>query len=219
MSRNASTRFLVPIVAMAALALLIILPRWVSPSLVDTCRNPQRFADITRVPGSAADYQHEVPDRALRLQDLAGEFDNPALPEHPGRFRVMRDYAASALARRPTARVESEFEPETAKSHFVTIGDRESEIALVTGPRMDFVQVGAYSFVAGSQAVANPTGSLLRQAFTDFSMARRPTTLIVAYGLAPRSRTDLLEARLIEWVSGALLHHQESCEGGASDRP
>ena len=216
MRESVSTRFLLPIAALCALALLAILPRWASPTLIDTCHDPNRFSDVTRIPGSRADYGHRAPDRELRLHDLAGEIDNPVAPSVPIRFRLMRDFDTSMLTVHPAARVEASFEPETAKTRVVTVEGRPAEITLVTGPRSEVIQIGAYVFVTDAGPTSSPIGAQLRHLFTKFTTLRRPTTLIAAHGIAPRSRTGVLEDRLVEWVAGALEHHRESCEGEPS---
>ena len=163
-----STRYLAVIAALTALALAFIVPRWRTPTLIDPCHDPYTFGETGLIPGSTPDREHQKPPRPLRLLDRAGHFENPVLPQVPVRYRILRDYEASHLAERPAARAAPEFEPETLSYETLSVGGREFEIAIVRGPRSEFVQVGAYVFLNASGPVGNATLSRLSQLIPDF---------------------------------------------------
>jgi len=209
----ASTRYLLATGALCAAALAVVLPRWFSPTLVDDCRDPYTLAQTELIPGSTPDAAHTIPNRKLRILDVAGEFDNPTLEAFPSRYRILRDYDASNLAERPAARGDNKFEPETAESRALTVLGNEVEIALVRGPKSEFVQVGAYVFISGGRTTGNPTLSRISRLGAELFGGRRPTTLLVTFGVAPRGRIEALEDSLIVWIGSAVAHHQATCGG------
>lgn len=206
-----STRFVVPMVALALACGAIVWPRWLQPQRVDPCAH----ADVLGVTGLIAGSKPEGERRENRSDDVIqwseGRIPDERFPRDPMMFRIVRNYSVLKAAERPLGLLPKTVEPEAVRIEHIDAPGGPLPVHMVRTTGRGVFYVVAYVFVFGNEPVAEPFLAQLRGAFRELLHGRRPLTLIFAAGMATPETAAHREELALRWIASAWEHYRAMC--------
>jgi len=212
-----STRYLLPVAALALAAIALTWPRWLQPELVDPCARPDLIRATERIPGTTP--LGEDVDRLSRqnLQWSNAEVENPIYRDVPLEARIIRTFRAHSLAERPTHRISDPLEPEAVEVVWLDTPEGRIPINVVLETAQTPARVVTYLFLAGDEPVTHPFRAMIRDLWGQLRRGREPASLIIIGGYAPKRRLDEIKDRQLEWIADAWMHYRRACVDDAAE--
>jgi hypothetical protein len=216
-----STRFLVPIVALALLAGAVVWPRWLRPNRVDTCAHPDVLGVTGLIPGSKPEGEDRTRLDEDNVQWSEGLVEDPAFPREPLAFRIVRSFNVLKAAEHPLGLMPARVEAETVRMELRDAPGGPLPVYLVRSSGREAFRVVAYTFLFGNEPTARPFVEQLRGAIRELREGRRPLTILLAGGAANAETAPHREEVALRWIDAAWAHYRSMCleAGGAVRKP
>lgn len=213
-----STRFLLPIAALALASGALVWPRWLAPTRVDTCAHPEVLSVTGLIPGSRPEGERRDRLSDDNVQWSEGLVTDARFPRDPMHFRIVRSFNVLKTAERPLGLMPVNVEPEQIRLERVDAPGGPLSVHLVRSTGRDLFHVVAYAFVFGNEPVARPFVAQLQGALRELGNGRRPLTLLLAGGAATPETAPQREEIAIRWIAAAWQHYRGMCLDGRSAR-
>jgi hypothetical protein len=213
-----STRFVVPIAALALACGAVVWPRWLQPRRVDPCAHPDVLAVTGLIPGSRPAGERRDQLSAENIQWSEGLVLDESLPRDPMVFRMVRTFNVLKAAERPLGLMPARVEPETARVELVDAAGGPLPVHLVRSSGSTMFQVVAYSFVYGNEPVTHPFVAQVEGALRELRNGRRPLTILLVGGAATPDTAARREELALRWIASAWQHYRGMCLAGGRAR-
>jgi hypothetical protein len=213
-----STRFLLPIAALALACGALVWPRWLAPQRVDTCAHPDVLSVTGLIPGSQPDRKRPESLDAENVQWSQGLVTDASFPRDPMHFRIVRSFNVFKTAERPLGLMPTTVEPERVRVELIDAPGGPLPVHVVRSSGHGLFHVVAYAFVFGNEPVTHPFVAQLRGALRELRGGRRPLTLLLAGGAATPETAQQREEVALRWVASAWEHYRGMCLAGGSVR-
>jgi hypothetical protein len=206
-----STRFAVPIVALALASAAFVWPRWLQPRRADPCARPDVLTVTGLIPGSRPKGERRESLSTETIQWSEGLVADESLPRDPLVFRIVRTFDVLKAAERPLGLMPGRVEPETARLQRIDTPDGQLPVHVVRSSGRAVFHVVAYAFLYGNEPVPLPFVAQLRGTFRELTNGRRPLTILLAGGGATPETAPHREELALRWIASAWQHYRSMC--------
>lgn len=213
-----STRFLVPIAALALAGAAVVWPRWLEPRRVDPCARPDVLPVTGLIPSSRPDGERRTQLNADNIQWSEGLVVDESLPRDPMVFRMVRTFNVLKAAERPLDLMPGRVEPETARLELVDTAGGPLPVHVVRSSGRTAFHVVAYAFLYGNEPVPAPFFAQVRGALRELRHGRRPLTILLVGGVATPDTAARREELALRWIASGWQHYRGMCLDGARMR-
>jgi hypothetical protein len=208
-----STRYLLPVAALALAAIALTWPRWLQPDLVDPCARPELVRATNRIPGTSS--AGEDVERLSRhnLQWSRAEVPNPIYRDMPLEARIIRSFQAHSIAERPTRRLGDSLEAEATEVVWLETPGGRIPVNVVFETAQTPARIVSYLYLVGDEPVRHPFQAMVRDLWSQLFRGREPTTLFIIGGYGPKRRLDEVKDLELAWIADAWQHYRGACVG------
>ena len=215
-----STRFVIPILALALASGAIVWPRWLRPQRVDPCAHPDVLGVTGLIPGSEPEGERRDRRSDDIIQWSEGRIPDERFPRDPMLFRIVRSYSVLKAAERPLGLMPKVVEPETVRIENLDVPGGPVPVHVVRTSGREAFYVVAYFYAFGNEPVAQPFLAQLAGAWRELWNGRRPLTVFLVGGAATAETAAHREELALRWIGSAWQHYRGMCVGrdGATER-
>jgi hypothetical protein len=206
-----SSRFVLGIAALAALAAIPVAIHANHRTDVDDCGDPAALRAALLIPGSRPELG-DPKHRAGELMRATGTIE-PALSRFapPLRYAIVRSFEPAEITHSPGRIVDGHLEAQKQELRWIERGDERLPVHWLEEHTRGMPAFAGFFFVYENRAVASPYRTLLGSALRRLTGGPRPISVFVVGGTTPASLVDEAQQQAEDWLFAAWSHYREVC--------
>jgi hypothetical protein len=177
----------------------------------DPCRAPEALRATSLIPDTTALGERRESLTPATFQWSEGTVPNPAFPDHPLVFQLVRSYDGTKLYERPVSFAREKLEPERREVREVATSLGTIPVHVVWDHTSSPSTLVAYFFVFDEDVVRSAFLAQLRAAIDLALTGPRPVTLVLISGVAAPQAAPAVERAATEWLARAWPFVADAC--------